>query len=78
MANYLKSKIIAEILAWYKTAPTEFYGSSLLTHVQFQIRVKYDRYPFEQSIMRIFQQLRKDGVIDCKCTDPMHSKYVKG
>jgi hypothetical protein len=73
----LKQEIIKEIMKVYPALPAEFYGHSLTTHVAFQIRTKFNKYPYEDTIMRYFRQLCEEGAIECECIHRKKSLYLK-
>ena len=73
----LKAQIIAEILKVYPNLDNEFRAQHLFIPVRQRIFRGERRYPFAETIMRYFRQLREDGIIKCECTNKSKSLYKK-
>jgi len=73
----LKAKIIAEILKVYPNLDNEFRAQHLFIPVRQRIFRGERRYPFAETIMRYFRQLREDGTIKCECISKSKSIYKK-
>ena len=76
-AETLKGKLITDILKTYHALPNEFHAHDLSRKVIAIAYRYYKRFPYDDTIMRYFRQLRSDGVINCDCVNRQTSKYVK-
>lgn len=74
----LKKEIISEILKTYQELPDEFYAHALFIHVRAKVFKINMRFPYADTVMRYFRQLREDGVIKCECVSRQKSLYLKG
>ena len=74
--HHLKSKIIAEIRSVYPDLSETFYGSELIRRVTHKIIASENRYPYPDTVLRYFRQLREKE-LSCECTNRQRSIYLK-
>ena len=71
-----KSEMLKTIETVYKDLPEAFYAHALFRKV-----LKYfafqGKYPYPETVMRYFRELRDTGVIDCDCVSRQKSLYIK-
>ena len=71
-----KREMMGVIFESYKLLPDEFYAHTLFRKV-----LKYfafqNKYPYPETCMRYFRELRETGVIKCDCVNRQRSLYIK-
>jgi cyclophilin family peptidyl-prolyl cis-trans isomerase len=71
-----KKEMLKTIETVYKDLPDEFYAHTLFRKV-----LKYfafqGKYPYADTVMRYFRELRESDVIQCECVNRQKSLYVK-
>ena len=71
-----KKEMLSVIEESYKLLPDEFYAHALFRKV-----LKYfafqGKYPYTDTVMRYFRELRETGVIKCDCVNRQKSLYIK-
>ena len=71
-----KTEMLSTIQTVYADLPDEFYAHALFRRV-----LKYfafqGKYPYTDTVMRYFRELRETGVIKCDCLSRQKSLYMK-
>jgi len=76
-AHAYKKEIIDSILETYQGLPNEFYAHSLFTPVRAKVYHLKMRFPYSDTVLRYFRELRERGVIKCECVNRKSSLYSK-